>query len=44
MFVEYLNFWTGWKYNEDTMIPDPGVILKKVPRPVIALQSYCYRY
>ncbi|PWW78399.1 hypothetical protein C7212DRAFT_293384 [Tuber magnatum] len=29
MFVEYLQFWTSWRYREDTMIPDPGMVLRK---------------
>ncbi|RPB01869.1 hypothetical protein L873DRAFT_1675502 [Choiromyces venosus 120613-1] len=32
MFVEYLEFWTKWKYKEYTMIPDPGEILTKKKR------------
>ncbi|PWW75094.1 hypothetical protein C7212DRAFT_297838 [Tuber magnatum] len=29
MFVQYLEFWTGWKYKQDSMIPDPGIISRK---------------
>ncbi|CAZ80557.1 unnamed protein product [Tuber melanosporum] len=31
MFVEYLKFWTRWKYNEDILVPDPGIIQKMAP-------------
>ncbi|KAG0642423.1 hypothetical protein HOY80DRAFT_1036724 [Tuber brumale] len=31
MFVQYLEFWTKWKYTQDILEPDPGIIRKMAP-------------